>query len=250
LVFYWNSKPMQYWYLGDTAQEELLNLPETGMGFQIVEALVLGSRKTLVIVGESLALDPSAAGIEFSDDPAAVFANGVKLMEALNAPDRMIQVAAPQPRDFRLLACRVAQQTPQIGGTTQQTNASPLVTQSTLVKTVTLAQNRVFHRFSAFNPDPRVDPATGSFRPGTYAVPESEIPFLPTGFAVVGRLALPSNKPASHHYEIEAPAGTTVQFGTVAPAFGQAGGGVEALFANAVANQKSPPTQPSVIPDE
>jgi len=236
---------MQYWNLGDTAQEALLDLPETGMGFQIVEAVVFGIRKTLVVVGESLALDFSASGIVFSDDPAAVFANGVKLMEALNAPERMIQFAAPEPHDFRLLACRVPH-----GGTTQQTNASPLVTQSTLVKTVTLAQNRVFHRFSAFNPDRRVDPATGSFRPGTYAVPESEIPFLPTGFAVVGRLALPNRRPASHHYEIEARAGTTVRFGTVAPAFGQAGGGVEALFANAVANQKSPPTPPGVIPDE
>ena len=65
---------------------------------------------------------------------------------------------------------------------------------SSLVKHVSLTANRVFHRFSAFNPDRRVDPITGSFLPGTYAAPESEIPFVPTGFTAVGRFALP-NKP-------------------------------------------------------
>jgi hypothetical protein len=91
---------------------------------------------------------------------------------------------------------------------------------SSLVKHVTLTANRAFHRFSAFNPDRRVDPVTGSFLAGTYAAPESEVPFVPTGFVAVGRFALPLNLPASYHYEIEAPAGTSVDFGTVAPAFG------------------------------
>jgi len=108
----------------------------------------------------------------------------------------------------------------------------------------------VFHRFSSFNPDRRVDPVTGSFVPGTYAAPESEVPFVPTGFGAVGRFALPNNLPASYHYEIEAPTGTIVDFGTVAPAFGQAGGGVEAYFASAVTNAKTPPTPVSTLPDE
>jgi hypothetical protein len=119
---------------------------------------------------------------------------------------------------------------------------------SSLVKHVSLSANRVFHRFSAFNPDRRVDSITGNFLPGTYAVPESEVPFVPTGFTAVGRFALPNNLPASHHYEIEAPAGTAVDFGTVAPAFGQAGGGVEAYFKNAVTNARVPPA--SRLPDE
>lgn len=108
----------------------------------------------------------------------------------------------------------------------------------------------MFHRFSAFDPDRRIDPATGSFLPGTYAAPESEVPFVPTGFVAVGRFALPNNLPASYHYEIEAPMGAKVVFGTVAPAFGQAGRGVEAYFANAVINAKVPPTPVSQLPDE
>jgi hypothetical protein len=76
------------------------------------------------------------------------------------------------------------------------------------------------------------------------------VAFVPTGFVAVGRFALPNNLPASYHYEIEAPAGTVVDFGTVAPAFGQAGSGVEAYFSTAVTNAKRPPTPVSKIPDE
>ena len=73
---------------------------------------------------------------------------------------------------------------------------------------------------------------------------------MPTGFVAVGKFALPNNRPASDHYEIEAPAGTAVDFGTVAPAFGQAGGGVEAYFARAGTNAKSPPAIHPLLPDE
>jgi hypothetical protein len=42
---------------------------------------------------------------------------------------------------------------------------------------------------------------------------------------------------------------TAVDFGTVAPAFGHAGGGVESYFANAVSNAKVPPTPVTTLPD-
>ena len=44
--------------------------------------------------------------------------------------------------------------------------------------------------------------------------------------------------------------GTVVDFGTVASAFGQAGGGVEACFASTVTNAKSPPVTHPPLPDE
>lgn len=45
-------------------------------------------------------------------------------------------------------------------------------------------------------------------------------------------------------------AGASVDFGTVAPAFGQAGGGVEAYFVNAVPNAMVPPAPVTKLPDE
>ena len=70
------------------------------------------------------------------------------------------------------------------------------------------------------------------------------------GFAVVGRLALPNTLPASHHFEINAATGTDVDFGTVAPAFGQAGGGVEAFFSKGAKNASGPPAVHPDLPDE
>lgn len=240
---------MSYWNLSSETQRKLTNLPETGMGFQIVDARVFGQRRTLLVIGNGLALDPAAGGVEFSMNPSAVFENGVKMMGALNDPERLRQFSSPEPSDFRILQTRIPD--PSGFAQTPQSQASPpLVTPSSLIKRVVLPSNRIFHRFSAFNPDRRVDPTTGDFLPGTYATPESEVPFLPTGFAVVGRLALPNNLPASHHYTIEVSAGTVVYFGTVAPAFGQAGGGVEAFFPNGAKNCAKPPAVPNVIPDE
>jgi hypothetical protein len=66
----------------------------------------------------------------------------------------------------------------------------------------------------------------------------------------VGRFALPNTLPASNNYQIEAKAGTAVSFGTVGPAFGQSGGGVEAFFASGAINVQSPAIGPLTIPDE
>ena len=115
---------------------------------------------------------------------------------------------------------------------------------------MTLPSVRAFHRYSAFNPDRRIDPVTGDLARGSYAVPESEVPFLPTGFAAVGRLALPLTAPASHVHSISAQAGTAVEFGTIAPAFGQSGGGVEAYFPSGAVNVPPVPPSPRLLPDE
>jgi hypothetical protein len=142
---------------------------------------------------------------------------------------------------------------PRVGSTGGGAPAGPGLPKSappsTLVKSYTLAAKRLFHRFSAFNPDRRVNLATGDFLAGTYATTDSDFPLAPSGFAAVGRFALPNNLPASHHFQIEAPVGTPVICGTVAPAYGQAGGGVEALFVNAVNNGQVPRVS-SLLPDD
>jgi hypothetical protein len=70
-----------------------------------------------------------------------------------------------------------------------------------------------------------------------------------TGFVAVGRFPLPNILPASNHHQIEAEAGIAVSFGTVAPAFGQSGGGIEAFFAAGATNVQSPAIGPRTIPD-
>lgn len=216
------------------------------MGFQLVEAISWGKPTPFIIFNSELAVDISGLDLIPSDDPSVILNNGLSIIELLKS-DREDIFSAPGPHSFKLLSHRISSaQSPISKGLPSLQASMP----SSLVKKVVLHSNRAFHRFSAFNPDRRVNPKTGDFLPGTYATPESEVPFVPSGFAAVGRFALPNNLPASHHYVIEAPAGTTVAFGTVAPAFGQAGGGVEAYFQSTVTNQKTPPIAPSLLPDE
>lgn len=239
---------MRMWNLGEDAIKSLTGLPETGMGFQLIEAVLWGENVPLLVFNSERAIDLRQAKLMPGGDPATILTNGMRIIDAMNLDVVETLFAAPQPHSFRLLNARIGQ-LPGASGAAAPV-APQAVMPSSLVKHVVLPANRVFHRFSAFNPDRRVDPVTGSFLPGTYAAPESEVPFVPTGFVAVGRFALPNNLPSSFHYEIEAPLGTTVDFGTVAPAFGQAGGGVEAYFSQAVVNAKNPPTTVSKIPDE
>lgn len=85
-----------------------------------------------------------------------------------------------------------------------------------------------FYRFSAFPNDRRVH-KNGSFRSGTYATTYHDAKAVPSGFAAVGRYALPNPLSARFMYTIVT-ARVPTYVGAVAPAFGQAGGGVEVLF--------------------
>jgi hypothetical protein len=233
---------VSYYHLPENAVAELSALPETGMGFQLVTALVWGTPKPFLVFNGERALDLSILGLTSTADPSVLAQNEQRIVAALRETTTTL-VMSPAPTISELLSIRVAP--PTLAPVAPALAARP----SSLVKTTVLASPRLFHRFSSFNPDRRVDPITGDFAPGTYASPDSELPFLPTGFAAVGRLALPNNIPASHHYTLHAPIGTIVFFGTVTPAFGQAGGGVEALFPNAVVNQH-PRVAPTLLPDE
>jgi hypothetical protein len=90
-----------------------------------------------------------------------------------------------------------------------------------------------------------ISPLTaGALLRGTYLASERELPFIKSGFGAVGRFALPLPVPASYVFEYEVvpsvPAGLKIKVGTVAPAFGQAGGGAEV--------QTYPGPAPAVLP--
>ena len=66
---------------------------------------------------------------------------------------------------------------------------------------------------------------------GTYATTYNDIRMVPSGFAAVGRYALPN--PLSSKYAYVILTDTVPQIvGTTVPNFGQAGGGVDVLFKN------------------
>lgn len=57
---------MQMWSLGAGAISSLVDLPETGMGFQLVEAVVLGMTKPLLVLNADHAIDIAEIGLELA----------------------------------------------------------------------------------------------------------------------------------------------------------------------------------------
>lgn len=230
--------------INEKAYRELLKLPESGPGFQIVDATFHGTRSTYIIWNADYAIDLKEAPSLREDLSGANL--GVWINE--QALSEITIIAAPSLHDFSLVGARISSSVITMGVGSSAPTASP--PPSTLVKKVNLGAPRKFYRFSPFNNDRRIDQKTGDFLPGTYCCPESEIPFVPTGFSAVGRFALPSPRPASFKYEITADVGTDVLFGTVAPAYGQAGGGVEAYFSTGARNVTRVFKTPTQIDDE
>ncbi len=97
---------------------------------------------------------------------------------------------------------------------------------------------RSYYRYCSYYRDRRIHSPTGNFLPGTFATTFNDIHFVPSGFAAVGRYALPNPASARFLFQI-------VTFdrpnliGTATPNFGQAGGGVEVLFEHGAVNKPS-----------
>lgn len=96
-----------------------------------------------------------------------------------------------------------------------------------LLGTDTLTQTTNFYRYLRSPVDFRHDKAKQELSADTYLTTDSDRAYTNTGFAAVGRYALPIPVPAIHVFMYQLPQGTTVRIGTVQPNFGQAGGGVE-----------------------
>ncbi|MEQ8241569.1 MAG: hypothetical protein RIA69_20315 [Cyclobacteriaceae bacterium] len=88
-----------------------------------------------------------------------------------------------------------------------------------------------FRRLSAFKNDRRIG-SNGNLIKGSYGTTKSDLTVVPSGTAAVGRYALPNRIAACYIFQIIPPPGTLLYFGTVTPAYGLCGGGVEVYFPN------------------
>src|SRR5207244_3012413 len=108
-------------------------------------------------------------------------------------------------------------------------------------------EGEVFKRFVAYATDVRVRDG-GSWRDGTYATTEDDAKKVTTGKEAVARYALPNPEPASYRFTGKPKKDTLVQRGTVEPAYGQPGGGVEVFFKDGT--RPNTVTGPEKIKDE
>lgn len=206
--------------------ETLLNKPESGMGFQTVETTAFDGEKKrgTAYNAELLAFDDEprlqlrADGFQrvLESAPTATAIWKIDVVERPRSAKVRESVHLSHAEKATIDKAQPAKDAPE-----ERTKAG-----------------EVFKRFSAYPNDRRLRP-DGSWRDGTYATTEADATHVKTGTQATARYALPNSAPACYVFTGKPQKDTVTQRGTVAPDFGQPGGGQEVIFTNG--------TQPSTV---
>lgn len=208
------------YHLSDALQAKLLHLPESGMGYQVLEIVTdTNERLKAIAFNAELVLPdrPEQRSLlrEYWQGKLAIGGYGREIREVHLLP----RSAAHGWMAFSARESRGA-----YGGRSYTGPAKDAPREKTKA-------NEVFRRFSAFEHDRRIA-ADGSLTPGTYATTYRDSEQVRTGKEAVARYALPNPEPAVHRFTATPKDDLTIQYGIVEPANGQTGGGEEVLFAD------------------
>jgi hypothetical protein len=223
--------------------EEFDSTNELGMGyhFGMRKNGRTGQREGLIVLNGSVALTPNDIMQPATVEKLRILADTENKVPIHEHARQLLQPVAVEPsEDIRLLKDTFAGLTAWL-----QFNQDRVRIHESPPFQVVVTASQCFVRFSAFQNDRRVLPG-GGLLPGTYVTTRIDADRAPSGLAAVGRYALPNPLPAIYRFEIVPKSGLTGMAGTVSPAFGQAGGGVEIEFKNAAPHGSV--TGPSTIP--
>jgi hypothetical protein len=198
----------------DSNRVDLNQGAATGMGFYIIE----GPTGFLAVYVDGAALPLYTDAQYYCVDD--LLAGTPVPTQRRQAPPIIIQQRFPN-RYSAIAALQAAAISPSYTGTA---GAFPLVA------TYTLRVHTIFCRYLPSPNDPRF--VANQLTAGTYLTSQADSAHADSGLGAVGRYALPIPLPASYVIEYELSQGTTIEVGTVAPNFGQSGGGVEIHLPN------------------
>ena len=199
-----------------TLQCLLLNQPESGMGYQIVEAVTADykTKRGIAYNAELLLFDEESSRMFRT----ATFAQ--LLNEARISTDEIRSLRVVTSADSTASAYVLHETSAHYERKSRPAKDAPIE----LTK-----EKEVFKRFTAYENDHRIT-SDGKLLPGTYATTEEDAKKAPTGKIAVARYALPNPKPASNVWTIKPRKDTLIQSGIVESANDQPGGGVEVIF--------------------
>jgi hypothetical protein len=217
--------------LTDAETRALLNLPETGMGYQIVEGTQFDNK--------------TRRGIAYNAELFFDEGESRSILWKLSYP-RVLKEATKSAGQFKSLRVLSRSAAP-ITLTERKAAGTPRAAPAKEATPEKTKEGEVFKRFSAYENDNRVQ-ADGSWSDGTYATTEEDAKNVKTGKEAVARYALPNPDPACYVFTGRPHKGTEIQKGIVEPAFNQPGGGVEVIFPNGT--QPNTVTGPVEIPKE
>jgi len=219
-------------------KSDLARQPETGMGYQIVEARFEKSeRKELAIAynGELLVM---------ASDLIVKIARESFDLTVLRAPSASGEIRAltvVQKSQAFALDAR-ARESIGLKAATAKLGLGP----ANEAAEEKAKEGEVFKRFVAYEKDFRLQ-ADGSWSKETYATTEEDAKNVKSGREAVRRYALPNKAPASYVWTGKPKKDTKIKRGTSQPAFDEPGGGVEVIFPDGT--QASTVTGPVKIDD-
>lgn len=220
--------------LAGLLMNDLLQKPETGMGYQVVEVTTLRNeiRRAIVYNAELLVFEkePHVRRV------AATYADLIGM--AQSSKDTIKRVRAQSRFEVQPVFAGGAVSS----GARFKSLDSSGADDASADKT---GNAEVFKRFTAYRNDHRITPS-GGLVAGTYATTEQDAKNVKSGQEAVERYALPNPQPAVHVFTIRPPTKTKVKRGFVQPAFGRRGGGVEVLFT--AGSPSHTVTGPDIIP--
>lgn len=212
--------------------DTLLEKPETGMGYQIVNATQyerFGAIKKMVVYNTNLAVELDS---NFSVNKRKIINEGYKSVlnkatELMLDTDSIKVLDQSTIREIKSLSLSNKIYKKRHSGGKGATDSQKEYANG----------NEIFVRVSAFEDDRRVDFKNKKLKDGTFTTTESDYKeCVSTNDGPVDRYALPNNDDIKWSFYIKPKTFDTLQRGIVQPAFGQEGGGIEAYFENGTSN--------------
>lgn len=211
--------------------ETLLEKPETGMGYQIVNAAQYDRNqiKKFIIYNTNLAIELDADFLIYkrqiiNEGYKAVLGRATQLM----LETETIKVFPNSPnREFKMLSeSNIIRKKRYSGG--RSAKDSP---------TRNATGDEIFVRVSAYEDDKRIDFVNMKLKNGSYTTTlQDYIDCCTTNDNPVDRYALPNDEKINFAFFIKPKSIDTLQQGIVQPDFGHEGGGIEAFFTNGTSN--------------
>ena len=205
-----------YFKLSASQENYLLNQPETGMGYQVVEAIKTGSytREKFLVLNSEVVIEMNTYT---NDNVRMVINEGTDSIKAKASIITLNSTSVFNEKQFRNLVSESKNEDER--GVIE----NPVVNAD---------GEEIFVRLSAFNNDRRVDKINMCLRPGSYTT--TLIDYMScktTEDDSVERYALPNNDEVKYAFHIQPKKIDTLQRGKVQPANGKRGGGKEVYFA-------------------
>ena len=218
------------YHLSSEEMHSLLRQPESGMGYQIVDARTTDYRtkRGVVFNSELLALDEE----KHSDRLMLSKSYAQVLRTAKSTVGQFRSLTVVQDYRTTVLSKRQAKAA---GGANEASEEMS-------------KEGEGFYRFSAFENDRRVTNEK-SLLPGAYATTEEDGDTVATGTEAIERYALPTTDPASYRFTIKPEKDTHLKKGIVEPANGHEGGGVEVIFTDGT-HKDTVAVPPKKLPDK